>query len=66
MIEFNVLGGQIILNNLKTFIISLVSKDLLSLAVTSQPPSPALTVSKSEGESLVIIGFIMHEDHISI
>ena len=44
--------GQIILNYIKTYRISLVNKDLLSLAVTSQPPSPALTVSKSEGECL--------------
>ena len=50
--------GQIILNYSKTYKISLVNKDLLPLAVTSQPPSPALTVSKSEGESLFIIGFI--------
>ena len=50
--------GQIILNYIKIYRISLVNKDCLSLAVTSQPPSPALTVSKSEGESLFIIGFI--------
>ena len=47
------------LNNLKTFIISLVNEDFfLSLAVTSQLPSPAFRVSKSKGESLFIIGFI--------
>ena len=50
--------GQIILNYSKTYRISLVNKDFLSLAVTSQPPSTALTVSKSEGESLFMIGFI--------
>ena len=50
--------GQIILNYSKTYRISLVNQDFSSLAVTSQPPSPALTVSKSEGESLFIIGFI--------
>ena len=50
--------GQIILHYSKTYRISLVNKDLLSLAVMSQPPSPALTVSKSEGESLFIIGSI--------
>ena len=50
--------GQIILNYSKTDRTSLVNKDFVSLAVTSQPPSPALTVSKSEGESLFIIGFI--------
>ena len=41
--------GQIILNYSKTYRISLANKDGLSLA---------LTVSKSEGESLLIIGFI--------
>ena len=46
------------LNYSKTYRISSVNKDLFSLAVTSQPPSPALTVSKSEGESLFMIGFI--------
>ena len=56
MIELNVLG-QIILIYSKTNRIALVNKDLLSLAVTSQPPSPALTVSKSKGERLFIIGF---------
>ena len=50
--------GQIILNYLTSYRISLVNKDLLSMTVMSQPPSPALTVSKSEGESLFIIGFI--------
>ena len=50
--------GQIILNYSKTYKILLVNKDLLSVAVTSQPPSPALTVSKSEGESLFMIGLI--------
>ena len=50
--------GQIILNHINTYRISLVNKDCLSLAVTSQPPSPALTVSKNEGESLFIIRFI--------
>ena len=49
---------QIILNYSKTYRISLVNKDFLSLAVTSQPPSPALTVSKSEGECLFIIDLI--------
>ena len=58
--------GQITLNYSKTYRISLVNKDCLSLAVTSQPPSPTFMVSKSEGESLFIIGFFMHEDHISI
>ena len=41
--------GQIILNYSKTYRISLANKDGLSLA---------LTVSKSEEESLLIIGFI--------
>ena len=58
--------GQITLNYSKTYGISLVNKDFSSLAVTSQPPSPALTVSKSERERLFIIGFFMHEDHTSI
>ena len=44
--------GRIILNYSKTYRISLVNKDCLSLAVTSQPPSPAFIVSKSEGEML--------------
>ena len=57
--------GQI-LNYSKTYRISLVNKDILSLAVTSQPPSPVLTVSKSEGESLFIMGPFKHEDDISI
>ena len=50
--------GQIILNYSKTYRIALVNKDFLSLAVTSQPSAPALTVSKSEGDSHFIIGFI--------
>ena len=50
--------GQIILNYSKTYRISLVNKDLLSLAVTSQPPSSALTVSTSEGKNLFMIAFI--------
>ena len=37
---------------------SLINEDLRPSAVTSQAPSPALTVSKSEGESLFMIGFI--------
>ena len=56
MIEFNVLGADYI--ELFKNRISLVNKDLLSLAVTSQTPFPALTVSKSEGEGLFIIGLI--------
>ena len=61
-------GGRIrpILNYSKTYRISLVNKDCLSLAVKSQPPSPAFIVSKSEGKCLFIIGFFMHKDHISI
>ena len=50
--------AQIILNYSKTYRISLVNKDLFPLAVMSQPPSPALTVSKSDMESLFIIGCI--------
>ena len=50
--------GQIILNYSKTYRISLVNKDLFPLAVTSQPPSQVFTVSKSERESLFIIGSI--------
>ena len=50
--------GQIILNYYKTYRIPLVNKDFFSLAVTSQPPSPVLTVNKSEGESLFIMEFI--------
>ena len=58
--------GQIILNYSKTYRISFVNKDILSLAVTSQTPSPVLTVSKSEGESLFIMGQFKHEEDISI
>ena len=52
------LGADDIELFIKTYRISLVNTDFLSLAVMSQPRSPALTVSKSEGESLFIIGFI--------
>ena len=46
------------LNYSKTYRISLIDQDLLSLAVTSQPPSPALTVGNRGGEGSFIIGSI--------
>ena len=46
------------LNYSKTYRIPLINQDFGSLAVTSQSPSPALTIPKSEGESLCIIGSI--------
>ena len=46
------------LNYSKTYRISLIDWDFCSLAMTSKPPSPALTVGKSEGERLSIIGSI--------
>ena len=46
------------LNYLKTYKISLINLDYLSLAVMSQPPSPALTVGNSGEESSFIIGSI--------
>ena len=46
------------LNYSKTYRISLIDKDLCSLAVTSQLPSPALTVCNRGGEGYFIIGSI--------
>ena len=46
------------LNYSRIYRISLINEDILSLAVTSQAPSPALSVSKSEGESSFMIGSI--------
>ena len=49
---------QLMLNYSKTYRMCLINQDLLFLAVTSQPPSPALTVGKSGGESHFIIGSV--------
>ena len=46
------------LNYSKIYTISMLYQDFRSLAVTSQAPSPALSVGKSEGESSFIIGSI--------
>ena len=43
------------LNYSKTYRITLINQDFVSLAVMSQSPSPALTIPKSEGERLCII-----------
>ena len=46
------------LNYSKTYRMCMINSDLLSMAVTSQPPSPALTVGKTGGKSHFIIGSV--------
>ena len=54
------------LNYSKEYRISLINKDFLSLAVTSQAPSPVLSVSKIRKGALLCLAPSIHEAYISI